>query len=87
MPITNRDLPPGTILTANFKKAAYTCEVVASVEGRTRYCYAGKEYTSPSAAGSAVMGGVSCNGWPFGIQLHKERRTRYGLWPSCACSP
>jgi hypothetical protein len=23
----------------------------------------GKEYGSPSAAGSAVMGGVSCNGW------------------------
>ena len=65
MPITNRDLPPGTTLTANFKKAAYTCKVATNAEGKTVYVYAGKEHTSPSAAGSAVMGGISCNGWLF----------------------
>jgi rubrerythrin len=64
MPIENRNLSPGTVLVATYKKAAHTCEVVER-EGKTLYEYAGKTYTSPSAAGSAVMGGVSCNGWRF----------------------
>jgi len=53
------------VLTATYKQQAATCEVVETPEG-TRYRLAdGREFTSPSAAGSAVMGGVSCNGWRF----------------------
>ena len=65
MPITNRDLPAGTTLSATFKKQVYTCEVIAGEDGRKLYRFGGKEYTSPSAAGSAVMGGTACNGWRF----------------------
>ena len=40
--------------------------MVAGEEGRLLYRLAdGREFKSPSAAGSAVMGGVACNGWRF----------------------
>ena len=64
MPITNRELAPGTILTATLKKTVYQAEVVETPDG-IRYRVNGKEYKSPSAAGSAVMNGVACNGWRF----------------------
>jgi hypothetical protein len=56
----------GTRLTANYKKAEHTAAVVAGEDGKLVYRLAdGREFTSPSAAGSAVMGGVACNGWRF----------------------
>src|SRR3990170_1063361 len=59
-------LAPGTRLVARYKGADYEVEVVAGEEGKTRYRFAdGQEFKSPSAAGSAVMGGVACNGWRF----------------------
>ena len=64
MPITNRELPAGTILTGTLKKTVFQAEVVETPEG-IRYRVNGKEYKSPSAAGSAIMGGISCNGWRF----------------------
>ena len=56
----------GMTLTAKYKKAEYNAEVVAGEEGKLLYRLAdGREFKSPSAAGSAVMGGVACNGWRF----------------------
>ena len=83
MAITNRDLPPGTTLVAKFKKQDYACEVVQTDDGSIRFRYGGKDFTSPSAAGSAVMGGTACNGWRSGMELHRETHTRCGsLLPS-----
>src|SRR5258707_8952055 len=66
MTITNRELPGGTTLVARHKKTTFTCEVVVDGEGKRRYRLPdGKAFTSPSAAGSAIMNGVACNGWRF----------------------
>ena len=67
MPITNRNLEPGTRLIANYKKETHHALVVAGPEGNVLYRlvpYDGKEYRSPSSLGSAVTG-KSCNGWAF----------------------
>jgi hypothetical protein len=64
MAITDRNLAAGTKLVARYKKQAYVCEVVQTEEG-LRYRVDGKDHKSPSAAGSAVMGGAACNGWRF----------------------
>lgn len=66
MSITNRDLPAGTKLRATYKKVEHTCTVEFGEEGKREYVLAdGKRFTSPSAAGTAVMGGSACNGWRF----------------------
>jgi len=65
MTIENRDLKPGTKFVARYKGQEHTAEVVET-EGGVRYRLAdGKEYKSPSAAGSAIMGGNACNGGRF----------------------
>jgi hypothetical protein len=66
MPIENRELTAGTRLVARYKKREYTATVVEGEGGGLRYRLDdGREFKSPSAAGSAVMGGVACNGWRF----------------------
>jgi hypothetical protein len=66
MAITNRDLPVGTRLVADYKKQRFVCTVEAGEEGEVLYALEeGKKFKSPSAAGSAVMGGTACNGWRF----------------------
>jgi hypothetical protein len=66
VPIENRDLAAGTRLVARYKKQEHTATVVEGEEGGLRYRLEdGREFKSPSAAGSAVMGGVACNGWRF----------------------
>ncbi len=65
MPIENRNLPPGTRLVARYKGQEYTAEVVEADDGIRYRLKDGHEYSSPSSAGSAVMGGKSCNGWRF----------------------
>ncbi len=66
MPITDRNLKPGTRLTAKYKKKVYAAEVIGGKDGQVRFRLAdGREFASPSAAGKAVMGGVACNGWRF----------------------
>ena len=66
MALENRKLEPGTALVARYKKQTYRAEVVAGEDEKVRYRLEdGREFTSPSAAGSAVMGGVACNGWRF----------------------
>jgi hypothetical protein len=66
MAIENRNLLAGTRLVANYKKQTYVCSIEAAEEGEgIVFVYDGKSYKSPSAAGSAVMGGTACNGWRF----------------------
>ena len=66
MAITNRDLPVGTRLVADYKKAHYVCVVEAGEDGKKAFVLEdGKRYKSPSSAASAVMGGSAANGWKF----------------------
>ncbi len=63
--IENRNLKPGTVLIKRYKRRDYRCEVVKGEGGKLAFRVGRKEYPSPSAAGSAVMGGVACNGWTW----------------------
>jgi len=65
MSIEDRNLKPGMVLVKRYKKRDYRCDVVKGMDRKIRYKVGGKEYTSPSAAGSAVMGGAACNGWKW----------------------
>lgn len=65
MPIHNRDLPAGTKLAARYKGEVCEAEVVETDDGIRYRLASGEEFTSPSAAGSHVMHGISCNGWRF----------------------
>ena len=65
MVIENRDLEPGTKLIAKYKKEDYRAEVVAGEEGKVKYRLSdGREFKSPSAAGTAITS-KACNGWAF----------------------
>ena len=67
MAIENRNLPVGTRIWANYKKARYTATVEAGEEeGSLVFVLEdGSRHKSPSAAGSKVMGGKAVNGWRF----------------------
>jgi hypothetical protein len=65
MPIENRNLEPGTVLTARYKKVDRTCAVVQTDDGVRYRLDDGTEHRSPSSAGKAAMDGVACNGWRF----------------------
>jgi hypothetical protein len=66
MALENRKLEVGTKLVARYKKEEHRAEVVAGEDDKTLIRLAdGREFASVSAAGSAVMGGVACNGWRF----------------------
>jgi len=84
MPIENRDLQVGTRLVARYKKQEYSATVVEGEKGGLRYRLEdGREFKSLSAAGSAVMGGVACNGWRFwsvagSEEAKPKQRERHG---------
>ena len=65
MPIEDRNLSAGTKLVARYKGETYRAEVVTTADGLRYRLEDGREFKSPSSAGSAVMGGKSCNGWRF----------------------
>ena len=65
MPLENRNLEAGTVLSATYKKQERTCEVVQTDDGLRYRLDDGREFTSPSSAGKAAMDGVACNGWRF----------------------
>jgi hypothetical protein len=64
MPISDRNLEPGTKLVVRYKKEEHTAEVVRTEEGLRYRLADGREFKSPSSAGSAITGGA-CNGWRF----------------------
>jgi hypothetical protein len=64
MAIQDRNLAIGTQLYARYKGATHTAEVIEK-EGKPTYRVAdGREFKSPSAAGTAITG-LACNGWAF----------------------
>jgi len=65
MALENRNLEAGTRLVARYKGQTYSAEVVQTEEGLRYRLEDGRDFKSPSSAGSAVMGGVACNGWRF----------------------
>ena len=65
MAIEDRNLKAGTKLVARYKGQEHTAEVVKTEEGLRYRLADGREFKSPSSAGSAVMGGSACNGWRF----------------------
>ncbi len=65
MPIENRNVEPGTVLTARYKGKDRTCEIVQTGAGLRYRLDDGTEHRSPSSAGRAAMDGVACNGWRF----------------------
>jgi len=65
MAIEDRNLAVGTKLVAKYKGQEHTAEVVKTEEGLRYRLKDGREFKSPSSAGSAVMGGSACNGWRF----------------------
>jgi hypothetical protein len=75
MPIENRNLEPGTVLTARYKKEDRTCEVVETADGLRYRLDDGTEHKSPSSAGKAATGGA-CNGWVFWSVAGTEKPKR-----------
>lgn len=65
MPIENRNLKPGTKLSARYNGQECTAEVVEGEDGVRYRLDDGRAFRSPSAAGSTVMDGKACNGWRF----------------------
>jgi hypothetical protein len=64
MAISDRNLTPGTKLWARYRGQTHTAEVVET-EGALRYKLSdGREFKSPSAAGTAITE-KACNGWAF----------------------
>ncbi len=61
-----KSLKAGTRLIGTHRKVRHTAQVVTGEDGKLRFRLEdGREFGSPSAAGSAVMGGIACNGWRF----------------------
>ena len=76
-------LSAGMTLVASYKKAEHRAEVIEGEEGKVRFrLEGGRDFSSPSAAGSAVMGGVACNGCPCGMELHHRTHIRCVRSPS-----
>ena len=64
MAITDRNVSTGTKLWARYKGEVHTAEVVET-EGKQAFrLEGGREFKSPSAAGTAITG-KACNGWAF----------------------
>ena len=76
MPIENRDLQAGTVLTARHKGKEHACEVVQTDDGLRYRLQDGSEFRSPSSAGRAITDGVAVNGWRFWSLAGDLRPTR-----------
>ena len=65
MVIENRNLNEGAVLTVTYKKAEHRCSVIKTEKGLGFQLDNGTTFSSPSSAGKAVTGRVSCDGWKF----------------------
>lgn len=88
MPIENRNLTPGTRLVATYKKQHHACIVSAGEDDKLVFTLEdGRAFSSPSAAGSAVMNGAACNGWRFwSVEGEATASTNAAPQPSEAAS-
>lgn len=78
MALTNRMLQRGERLAANYRGRTHYVEVVESDgNGNAFRLDTGDVFTSLSAAGSLVMGGISCNGWRFWSRVDDLRPPRH----------
>ena len=69
MTIEDRNLKAGTKLVARYKGQAYSCTVMEGDGKGPRFMLGDdRVFKSPSAAGSAIMGGNACNGWRFWLR-------------------
>ena len=75
MPIEDRILEAGAVLTARYKKQDRTCEIAQTDNGLRFRLDDGTEHKSPSSAGKAVTGGA-CNGWVFWSLAGEEKPKR-----------
>ena len=75
MPIENRNLEAGTVLTARYKKQERTCEAVQTDDGLRYRLDDGTDHKSPSSAGKAVTG-IACNGWVFWSLAGEQKPNR-----------
>src|SRR6266511_2942235 len=64
MAIQDRNLSVGTKLYARYKGQTYTTEVIEKDGGTAYRLSDGREFKSPSAAGTAITE-KACNGWAF----------------------
>lgn len=64
MPITDRNLSDGTVLTATYKKTAHAATVYVHAGKFRVVTEDGKEHDSVSAAAASITGGA-VNGWKF----------------------
>ena len=64
MAIQDRNLSAGTKLHARYKGQTYTAEVIEKEDGTAYRLPDGREFKSPSAAGTAITE-KACNGWAF----------------------
>jgi hypothetical protein len=86
MALENRTLPVETRLVARYKGYSYHCVVTSRGDDKVSFTLDcpdhpdlhGKEFKSPSSAGSAVMGGTACNGWRFWSLAGAEGETTAG---------
>ena len=76
MPLENRNLEPGTVLSARYKKEERTCEVVQTEDGLRFKTDDGELFKSPSSAAKHVMGGIAANGWRFWSIAGTEKPAR-----------
>ena len=61
----NRNLAAGTKLVATYKKAEHFCQVLKEDDVLVFQLADGTTFKSPSSAGKAITGRVSCDGWKF----------------------
>src|SRR5687767_4048756 len=88
MTIENRNLPVGTRLLASYKKTQHVCTVEQTGDGKVEYALeSGQRFKSPSAAGSAVMNGMACNGWRFWSLEGEATATTAKAEPTTGKSP
>lgn len=77
MALTNRMLQPGERLAANYRGRTHYVDVVESGGSGVAFRLdTGDVFTSISAAGSHIMGGISCNGWRFWSRVDDLRPPR-----------
>jgi rubrerythrin len=65
MVIDNRNLAEGAVLSVTYKKAEHRCTVIKTDKGLGFQLANGSVFASPSSAGKAITGRVSCDGWKF----------------------